>query len=184
MKYVYYHYENFFNFDEAEALRNYCLNNPSNFFYDIPGHEKNCKTSVIETKPSIKNLPFFEKYFDVVRMTNDKHFGFKLFDTNPLGFNYNIYEKENNEYSLHRDTNELGSSSDIKLTAILNLSNKEYTGGQFVMRFDGDELHEIVELNKPLSLIVFPSFYYHGVNPVTSGQRISLSCWFEGPNWK
>jgi hypothetical protein len=184
MKFEYYYYENFFNLQEKKDLLKYCQENQSDFFQDVPGYEKNCRSKLIDTKQTIQKLPFFEKFFDVVKMTNNRYFGFELFKENPLSFNLNTYEENTNEYKLHRDASELGSSCDIKLTAVLNLSEKEYSGGQFVMVFDGEKPTKIEVLNKSGSLLIFPSFYYHGVEPVISGQRISLSCWFEGPNWK
>jgi PKHD-type hydroxylase len=72
--------------------------------------------------------------------------------------------------------------ADIKFTSILNLSTKPYTGGELTLFLGNEVLVDM--LNTPGSLIVFPSFYYHKVSKVTSGERCTLSSWWYGPNWK
>jgi len=72
-----------------------------------------------------------------------------------------------------------------KLSLTINLSKPEdYEGGN--LKFDwGDHqknnrLYECKEIRPQGSLVVFPSFWYHQVTPVTKGKRHSLVCWVLG----
>ena len=71
---------------------------------------------------------------------------------------------------------------DIKLTALLNLSEETYEGGELVLF----RANEIVcnEFNKPGSAIIFPSFINHKVNKITSGKRHTLAIWLSGPKFR
>lgn len=68
-----------------------------------------------------------------------------------------------------------------KLTAVLLLSDKQdYEGGnlEFSDTQDKSPLQEIG------SIIVFPSFLKHRVNPVLKGVRYSAVCWAVGPTFR
>jgi PKHD-type hydroxylase len=69
-----------------------------------------------------------------------------------------------------------------KLTCLLNISENNYEGGNFII-FDGKE-NIITEFNNPGSLLIFPSFMYHAVKPVTKGIRKSLAIWTTGNHWQ
>tara|TARA_Y100000310_G_scaffold113953_2_gene112398 strand:- start:105 stop:734 length:630 start_codon:yes stop_codon:yes gene_type:complete len=78
-----------------------------------------------------------------------------------------------------------------KLSVTINLTDpKKYKGGEFMMRDD-----DIKNPLKPLqimvkegiprgSIVVFPSFLYHRVKPITKGTRYSLVVWFIGKPFK
>ena len=40
------------------------------------------------------------------------------------------------------------------------------------------------EYSEKGTVLIFPSFYKHQVQPVTSGTRHSLVTWVEGPHWR
>ena len=125
-------------------------------------------------------IPFFE----AVYLANEELFGFDLYDRWPNTVNINQYNSEHPEYPWHKDSMPLGLRSDIKLTAILNISDpdKSYTGGEFDL-FTGEETR-VVDLAVPGSLLIFPSFWYHRVLPVIEGERATLSAWFKGASWR
>ena len=50
------------------------------------------------------------------------------------------------------------------------------------MQYDGVE-KTYIDLKKE-SVIIFPPYLLHGVEPVTSGERIAISGWLTGPNFK
>ena len=70
-----------------------------------------------------------------------------------------------------------------KLSATVSLSDEtEYEGGDFEFDFrsseDGSNQPQVCKEIKPKgSVVVFPSFVWHRVNPVTSGTRYSLVVW-------
>ena len=101
-------------------------------------------------------------------------------------------------YTWHRDggsdrnsvyTNEIvphksfhGKVRKLSLCAILS---DEYTGGEFQISVPMPEGSKIISPSvKKGSVIVFPSYHYHRVTPVTGGIRHSLSMWCLGSPFK
>lgn len=79
-----------------------------------------------------------------------------------------------------------------KLSLVINLSDENtYEGGDFLFDYRNGEGHEnpsnIIELSnfkKRGSVIVFPSYIFHTVKPVTKGIRYSMVNWSRGWPWK
>jgi PKHD-type hydroxylase len=81
-----------------------------------------------------------------------------------------------------------------KLSVTISLSEPEdYVGGnlEFDMRNQKDweqdkkkAIHECTEIRPRGSIIVFPSFVWHRVAPVTKGTRYSLVVWNLGQPWR
>lgn len=75
-----------------------------------------------------------------------------------------------------------------KLSCTISLNDpSEYEGGN--LRFDlgphrDDRYHTCTTIRPKGSVVIFPSFVYHQVTPVTKGTRYSLVCWNLGPPWK
>lgn len=66
-----------------------------------------------------------------------------------------------------------------KISASLFLSPEDsYEGGELKV------LNDIIPIKKQGTIVVFPSFIAHEVQPVTDGERMSAVCWMGGPNWK
>ncbi len=61
------------------------------------------------------------------------------------------------------------------------LLNEDYEGGDF--KFYGDKETALKEKTKG-SILVFPSYMVHKVNPITKGTRYSLVAWFVGEPFK
>jgi PKHD-type hydroxylase len=81
-----------------------------------------------------------------------------------------------------------------KLSTILMLSdNKDYSGGDLEMnprQYDPEKKEEVKnqvikvkELQEKGSIVVFPSFVWHRVTPVTKGLRYSVPAWHLGKPW-
>lgn len=75
-----------------------------------------------------------------------------------------------------------------KISAIVSLSNpEEYKGGNLEFQYrDTPKVKSFVcnEIKEKGSIIVFPSFVWHRVTPVTSGKRHSLVLWSIGKPFK
>lgn len=76
-----------------------------------------------------------------------------------------------------------------KISVTINLNRPgDYEGGN--LKFDygphsaGDRYKECVEIRPQGSIIVFPSYMYHQVTPVTRGTRYSLVLWVTGKPFK
>jgi len=178
MLYDWYFIKNLYTPDQCQEIVDLCRKNVSADIKDIHPERKNLDVLSVETN-SLR--PTIDKFFDYTKKLNRRMFGLDLWDDLPLAMNVNIYNK-NQEYPYHRDKNTAGESSDVKLTAILNISQESYTGGQFSL-FLGEE-KTIPEIDEVGTMLIFPSYLYHRVSPVTQGQRITISAWLEGPNWK
>lgn len=73
----------------------------------------------------------------------------------------------------------VGKIRKLSMTVSLN-DSKEYSGGN--LRFDlgphrKDRYHTCKEIRPQGSIVVFPSYMYHQVTPVTRGTRYSLVAW-------
>ena len=76
-----------------------------------------------------------------------------------------------------------------KLSMTINLNEPgEYEGGNLKFDFGphagGKRFHEVTEIRPQGSIIVFPSYVYHQVTPVTKGTRYSLVLWSLGQPFK
>lgn len=152
---------------------------------------KNASVFLVETIDIQHKL---KRFFDVVKEVNEEYFGFKVFRYDPPSINVNTYDAivprigtEDDWYKVigydyHRDHVPCGRSSDMKLTAILNVSQEEYLGGDFEI-FLGQDV-KVPQLHETGTMIIFPSHLYHRVGRMIRGRRISISCWFTGPNWR
>ena len=76
-----------------------------------------------------------------------------------------------------------------KLSITINLNKPEdYDGGNLKFDFGphagGKRFHECIEIRPQGSIIVFPSYIYHQVTPVTRGTRYSMVLWSLGQPFK
>ena len=72
-----------------------------------------------------------------------------------------------------------------KLSMTINLNKPgEYDGGNLKFDFGphagGKRFHEVEEIRPQGSIIVFPSYVYHQVTPITRGTRYSMVLWSLG----
>lgn len=182
MKYDYYYIENLISKNEIKEINDLVKNYNGESLSDLPA-EGVLKTAEVSVIPMFYLNQLIYKFNQQIININRLYFGFDLFDNCDLEFaNYNIYNSESSgQYSWHIDGCK-GEVNDIKLTAILNLSENKFTGGEFDLFVNGPI--RIPQIDNPGAMLVFPSFIPHRVNPVTTGQRITLSRWVIGPTWK
>lgn len=84
------------------------------------------------------------------------------------------------KYEAHVDTFHQHGNETRKLTALAIL-NDDFEGGKFFIQ-NGNE--KIYPPQAKGSIIVFPSFMLHGVEPVTKGKRYTVVTWMVGPYFK
>ncbi len=117
-----------------------------------------------------------------ITLVNQDRYGYDLYDFHDDDeFNYNIYKKDE-EYEWHTD-GETFKASDIKLTALINISEKPFSGGEFNL-LNSKNVTLASELSNPGSMIVFNSFILHKVDPITKGTRKTLTFFGKGPAFK
>ena len=84
------------------------------------------------------------------------------------------------------DPKVIGKIRKLSMTINLNIPG-EYEGGNLKFDFGphttGKRYHECEEIRPQGSIIIFPSFIYHQVTPLTKGTRYSLVLWTLGDPW-
>jgi hypothetical protein len=89
---------------------------------------------------------------------------------------YDIHGK----YETHVDTFHQRSNETRKLT-VLAFLNDDFEGGRFYIQNSHERLYP---QQTPGTVIIFPSFMPHGVEPVTKGIRYSIVTWMVGEYFK
>jgi PKHD-type hydroxylase len=166
---------------------------------------RNSNVTWIDESDKDGALPWTELIKQITKQvnnTNDKHWGFDLSKCEPL--QYSIYN-EGDYYNWHNDQRESvyedGLVRKLSFTVFLN---EDYDGGDFqIVELSADK--ELPKLNvenvsatllvnkggiitgpQPATgtMIVFPSYLWHRVEPVIKGPRKSLVGWFLGKPFK
>jgi PKHD-type hydroxylase len=129
--------------------------------------------------PDDSTIWLFEKIAPQINAVNESKYGFELYGlTEPLQLTE--YIAPSGHYDYHID--KMFSSQIRKLSFIILLSDpKNYEGGELVAKLGKDEL---ILPKTQGTIIYFPSYILHKVNPVTKGVRNSLVGWLGGPNFK
>tara|TARA_R100001509_G_C4804767_1_gene194353 strand:- start:260 stop:796 length:537 start_codon:yes stop_codon:yes gene_type:complete len=178
MKYDFFLIKKFFCLKDIGNIYN-VLSKYSNSAYTYKSG--NVKTSVkykITDYGYVKNE--LKRLMDKVHETNNAHFGYDLYDTlDCQGFHLHEYlPNDSVGYDWHTDANS-DHAKDIKLTVLLNLSDKKYKGGEIKI-FGCDEIN----FNEPGDILIFKSFMPHKVDRVIKGTRKTLTFWMQGPCFK
>jgi PKHD-type hydroxylase len=140
------------------------------------------KTSTVYPIKLMYLKDVLKKALEALILNNQDNFGYDIFDwSDEMEVNFNIYEK-GQEYQWHKDTGLL-KSADVKLTALINLSDKSFKGGELNL-LDSIEATPVPELNGVGSMVIFNSFILHKVNPITKGTRKTLTIFIRGPSFK
>jgi PKHD-type hydroxylase len=170
--------KNFYTIEQCKEIDKFL----SKHFTDIPDQPSKSaiKTADVNTILWLHAKEVLSDLEEYIWKENDNDFQFDLFELDDsYTINHNVYTaKKNAEYSWHKDAVRNGIE-DMKLTVIVNISDKPYEGGDFQMFLGG--IKTIDEIRSPGSILVFPSFIEHQVTPVTKGTRKSLTLWIYGP---
>lgn len=116
-----------------------------------------------------------------IQEINNEFFKLDLDQLEPLQFSKYPAEGDSH-YGWHTD---IGTDYNVnrKLSFTLQLStDSSYTGGDLEF-FNGENAPVAVSRNFG-ALIVFPSTAWHRITDVTSGQRLSLAGWLNGPRFR
>lgn len=84
-------------------------------------------------------------------------------------------------YRTHMDTFLLPSAQECRKLTVLMFLNEDFEGGRLYLQLGDNRIYPPQSAG---SLLVFPSFILHGVEPVTSGVRRSVVTWLSGPWFK
>ena len=142
------------------------------------GAEGVVKTSSVRGVSWGKSKKYLQSFYDHILLRNNHSFGFKLFPLSDYEYLLHNTYKKGTEYQWHFDGNKLGPS-DIKITALLNLSPGPYKGGG--LEIAASTAQPVPELDVPGNMVIFPSFFLHRVTPIVEGTRTSIALLLSGP---
>ena len=100
------------------------------------------------------------------------HYNYDIIEAEDLQFA--LYEK-GDFYGYHKDADE--HNRRVLSVSVLLSKPFDYEGGDLIFYTKDEELPIV---NFQGSIIVFPSYIYHKVTPITKGIRYSLVQWFKG----
>ena len=128
------------------------------------------------------NKPVLDLLYDFVDIANRNAFNSHVYKKADIQFTEYL-GSEGGHYSWHHDIDwNRNDGLDRKLSVTVQLSHvDEYEGGDF--SFSECTSPDPVVSKQKGTVLVFPSYLQHAVQPVTSGTRRSLVAWFEGPKW-
>jgi len=178
---------NVFNAEELKNIIEYCntlekvegtINTTKNDF----GTNESFRNSKISwVSRNEESAWFFDKLAQNIDMLNETYYRFDLYGYPNLQFTE--YDAKNlGKYDYHMDMfmgNYIQSEPLTRKLSATLLLNDNFEGGEF--GFYQQNLQPNMSAG---SLIVFPSFLIHKVNPVTKGVRNSLVAWCVGPKFK
>ena len=110
---------------------------------------------------------------------NANHYWWQYTITHANQTEFLIY-KPDGHYNPHVDTFHQHGPETRKLTALAFL-NDDYEGGKFFLNANGNLYYPP---QTKVTVLVFPSYMIHGVEPVTKGVRYSCVTWLVGPYFK
>lgn len=129
----------------------------------------------------------YDKLWKIQIAVNKEWFKFNVTHLPPMQFT-EYDESYLGEYKLHQDVFWLTDSPNHrKISLVLQLTDPStYEGGrlsfEYINFIPSDSDYDAMK--KKGTVIAFPSFVYHQLEPVTKGKRHSLVSWFEGPKFQ
>lgn len=183
MKTSYWFWNNIFSKNKCLEINNFIEKNYdtteklSSAATDINDNKiKYCDVKLIYWK---KVKHFLEDVLEDCYLVNQEQYGFNVWQMyNSNYINYNIYTSKNkSNYDWHIDSIDHAQNADIKFTILINTSTEKYSGGELEQYVNG--VHEVKELT-PGSVVMMPSYVYHRVKPIISGERKTLALFLLG----
>lgn len=108
---------------------------------------------------------------------NNKFWQYNITHSNQAEF---LMYDVNGKYESHVDTFHCHSNETRKLT-VLAFLNDDFEGGKFFIQQSSEKFYPYQSKG---TVLIFPSFMMHGVEPVTKGIRYSVVTWMAGPYFK
>ena len=123
------------------------------------------------------------RIIDEAYVSCNQNFGYDVIRPTMMdNLHYNTYTaKSKSKYDYHVDSSR-NPYYDIKMTLLVNLSPKEFEGGNFYL-YQQEDIH-VPQLKKPGSAVLIKSAMNHKVTPITKGTRRTLTFFMKGPAWR
>ena len=178
---TYYFWQNKISSKDLKSISNFIKKNKdSDEDKNVSANGKNTVSLNMNVGNLCKQFPILDEMISDCFYVNKKEFGFNLYEniSNETAV-FNEYDiKINGKYDWHID-NSMSPNWDMKLTILINLSDKKFTGGLFQLNIG--EIIDIPQFAEPASMIMFRSNTLHRVLPLESGNRKTLAIFLGGP---
>jgi len=142
--------------------------------------DKKIRNSYIKfISPDSSHKWLYKRLSGAILKLNKLYFNFDL--TGLIeGIQYTNYKAEKGHYKKHVDCAFDGLVRKLSISVQLT-DPTQYEGGDLILHHS----HEGVTMKKNQGCVcAFPSYTLHEVTPVTKGERNSLVCWVNGPQFK
>ena len=141
---------------------------------------RSSKVKWLPKSPAFQNL--YERIGETILINNREHWNFDLKSMHE-DIQYTEYHAEDKgHYDWHLDLGPHWASL-RKISVTINLSDpKDYDGG--ALEFDVGGKTKTFAPKSQGTLIAFPSYLMHKVNPITRGVRKSLVLWVGGSHFR
>ncbi|MFN4283732.1 MAG: 2OG-Fe(II) oxygenase [Alphaproteobacteria bacterium] len=129
----------------------------------------------------------YDYILQFINAANTKYWNFKLSAVEPVQYGvYNTSQYYHWHVDQHPYPYKEGANKGLtrKLSFTMQLTDgDDYEGGDFELKDPGEEnkVMKIDGIRARGSVIIFPSFIFHRVTPVTKGTRRSMVGWVIGP---
>ena len=168
------------NYEDADSICEEEMKERSQYNYET----RKTDVSFITDKDNLMN----ELVWGFIREANNIFFKYKLDYFQPIQF---ARYQNGGHYVWHQDASgKIENTNDVrKLSLTMSLTDPATYEGGLLEFFNGekpleDGKHNISEDVKAQgSVIVFDSYDWHRVTPVTKGVRYSVVCWTVGPHF-
>ena len=126
-----------------------------------------------------KNKSLFDELYDIVQDVNvQKGWNFDIKPVSRLNRLFYDIDRNDAHYDVYHMDYNPHQIPNRKISISIQLSNpEEYEGGDLKLMYG---FKEHIVPKKKGTIVIFPSFVLHKVEPVTKGRRISLVTWYEG----
>jgi PKHD-type hydroxylase len=133
--------------------------------------------------PNLQDAHPFPQLSQMIATINDSHWNFDIryidfINDSPAVFKYGVGGK----HDWHFDSIPTQSTRKLSYTIQLSDSN-EYEGGDLEF-FDGGSNMTNPEFRQKGNIIVFPSYAWHHITPITKGIRYAMVGWIHGPTYR
>jgi PKHD-type hydroxylase len=123
----------------------------------------------------------WDRVFKHIWQINQEYYNFNISFLTDMHI---LQYQETSAFDWHIDITQNEAFSTRKISVVIFLSDrKDYEGGQLLLSLSDDPNAPMAVMNQG-TLIAFPSYQIHKVEPVTRGTRYTLVAWAHGDSFR